>query len=414
MNLNYEETIKLLTSQGKFYINLGLERILSIMNLLGNPQENLKIIHIAGTNGKGSVSAVLSEILKSAGYKTGLYTSPHLVEYTERIQINNRQISKDEFSKYVSEICDLSEKHNIDLTEFEILTAAAFKYFYDNKVDIAIMETGMGGRFDATNICKNPILCIITSISKDHTDRLGANIEEIAFEKAGIIKENSEVIISPLNAGFEVIKKKSQACHARLVKSQNEINTVFEGRKNYAFLNFPRGKYEFSLLGLYQRKNLALIEQAVNVLKQKEFKVSNSAVKTALKNVKWPARLEYISEKNLVIDGAHNPDGALELKKSLDYYFKDEKRLFIYSTISTKDYVTSSNILFKPEDEIYFYEFNHKNAVMFEEYKSKMPQLKNLNKLNINKLDEILKKDCLKVVTGSLYMIGEIYNKLII
>ena len=151
--MKYQESIELLQSQSKFYINLGLERILTAMQKLNNPHKNLKVIHVAGTNGKGSVCSLLANILKHAGFKVGLYTSPHLIEYTERIKINDTEISKEDFAKYISLVCKTSD----ELTEFEILTACAFKYFKDNNVDYVILETGLGGRFDATNICENTI-----------------------------------------------------------------------------------------------------------------------------------------------------------------------------------------------------------------------------------------------------------------
>lgn len=153
-SINYEDAIKLLTSVGKFHISLGLDRMEQILELIGNPQDKLDCIHVAGTNGKGSVCAILASILKYAGKKVGLYTSPHIFKYTERIQINNCPISDDDFAKYVFEISDLADKNNIDLTEFEILTAVMFKYFADNNVDVVVLETGLGGRFDATNVIK--------------------------------------------------------------------------------------------------------------------------------------------------------------------------------------------------------------------------------------------------------------------
>ena len=343
MNLNYTKSKELLTSQGKFYINLGLDRMRALLNLIGNPQDKIKVIHIAGTNGKGSVSAIFAEILKSAGYKTGLYTSPHLVEYTERIKINNSDISQEDFAFYTSEICTLAEKNNIDLTEFEILTAVCFKYFYDKKIDYAIMETGLGGRFDAVNVIKKNELSIITSISLDHTDRLGATIKEISFEKAGIIKDNSVVIINENNLGLEVIKKITEEKHSKLVivkdipiQYENGCNTVVMDGKSYPF----------SLLGLYQQKNLPLAVKGAQLLNIPENEIFN-----ALKNVKWGARFEYIKEKNLIIDGAHNPDGALELKKNLDFYFKDKKKIFLYSSLNTKDYLTYAKNLLKEDDK---------------------------------------------------------------
>ena len=213
MDKNYDNAVKLLTSQGKFYINLGLERISQVLHLLGNPQDKLKCIHVAGTNGKGSVCAIISTILTDAGIKTGLYTSPHIFNYTERIKINGIDISKEDFANYVFNICDVADKNNIHLTEFEILTAVMFKYFADNNVEVVVLETGLGGRFDATNVIKSNLCSIITHIDLDHTERLGNTKSKIAFEKAGIIKPNSPVFTSE---GYEEIKDKA-----------DEVNSLF-------------------------------------------------------------------------------------------------------------------------------------------------------------------------------------------
>ena len=403
--MNYEQAKELLTSQGKFYINLGLERIQAILKLIGNPQDKIKIIHVAGTNGKGSVSSILANILKCAGYKTGLYTSPHLVEYTERIKINNIDISKKDFAAYIEKICTIAEKKNIHLTEFEILTAIAFKYFADNKVEIAVIETGLGGRFDATNVCKKPILSIITSISLDHTDRLGNTIEKIAFEKAGIIKPKSTILTEISNKGFKIIKNTAEEKKAKLIVATNYVNMSYENGNNY--VSIEDKKCEFPLLGLYQKANLSIVLQAVEFLR-----IKTKAVIEGLKTAKWPARLEYIKDKNLLIDGAHNPDAAQELKKSLDYYFNNQKRIFLYSTLNTKDYKEIAKILFNEDDEIYYYKFNNNNTISFEEYKNNNPQLRNIKQFNKKQLKEFLLKPELKIVTGSLYMIGELYNEL--
>ena len=193
---NYLNTEKLLHSSGKFRIKLGLERISAILELCGNPQNNLQVIHVAGTNGKGSVCTLTAEILKQSGYKVGLYTSPHIFKYNERFKVNGEDISDEDFVQYVSYVENLGKEHNLDLSEFEILTATAFKYFYDKKVDFVVLETGLGGRFDATNVVEKPVITAITSISIDHKDRLGDTIEKIAFEKAGIIKENVKCVIT--------------------------------------------------------------------------------------------------------------------------------------------------------------------------------------------------------------------------
>lgn len=405
MNLTYEKAIEVLTSQGKFYINLSLERIEAILKLLKNPQDKVKIIHVAGTNGKGSVCAILANILKYAGYKTGLYTSPHLVEYTERIKINGIDITKEHFAKYIELICNLADKNKIELTEFEILTACAFKYFADNKVKYAVIETGMGGRYDATNVCKKPFISIITPISLDHTDRLGNTIEKIAYEKAGIIKPKSIVITEISNKGFKVIKETAEKQKADFYVVANYVEMNYKNGTNYAVIQDI--KYEFPLLGQYQKGNLSLVIKALE-----HIKISKKALEEGLKTVKWGARLEYKKDKNIIIDGAHNPDSAKELKKSLDYYFKNQKRIFIYSTINTKDYKEVAKILFNEDDEIYFYEFSHKNAVSYNEYVQNVPFLKNIKQINHNELEYILNKDGLKIITGSLYMIGELYKSI--
>lgn len=392
----YEQIVELLQSQGKFYINLGLERIETALQKLDNPHKNLKVIHIAGTNGKGSVASTLANILRCAGFKVGLYTSPHLVEYTERIKINNVEILKEDFAKYVSCVCEIAD----NLTEFEILTAVAFKYFSDKKVDYVVLETGLGGRYDATNVCENT-LAIITSISLDHTDRLGDTYEKIAYEKAGIIKENSTVITATYNKGFETIKQVASEKNAKLLAVDYEVEMEYTNAQNYVVIDGEKG--EFPLLGLYQRQNLALVLEACRVLN-----ISFDYIKEGLKTAKWAARLEYKKEKNILIDGAHNPDSALELRKSLDFYFKNEKKIFIYSTIDTKDYKAIADILFTKDDEIYYLEFNHKNAVSFEQY---VKDVLHLNIKKVENLEELLKRSELKVITGSLYMVGEFYTK---
>lgn len=404
--MTYEQAIEILCSQSKFYINLGLERILLILEILGNPQNSLKIVHVAGTNGKGSVCATISNILIKAGFKTGLYISPHLVEYTERIQIDNKQITREEFAFYIDKICKTADENNIDLTEFEILTAAAYKYFYDKKVDFAVMETGLGGRYDAVNVCKKPVATVITSISFDHTDRLGKTIDEIAYEKAGIIKDDVPVAVNENNAGLEIIKKIACEKHAPLSAVKNSSDMVFENGVNYAVCE--NLKYEFPLLGLYQKYNLDLIFKTLELL---PVKIEKFAIEAGLKSVCWNVRFQYIKEKNLIMDGAHNPDAAFELRKSLDYYFPTQKRIFLYSTISTKDYETIARTLFRENDEIYYIPFSYKTAVTFEEYIKKVNFLKNIKPIKKSDIPFILQKAGLKILTGSFYMIGDVMKE---
>ena len=287
--MNYTEAIEKLTSRGMFYIELGLNRIQKALETLGNPQDDLQYIHVAGTNGKGSVCTMLESILREAGYKTGLYTSPHIYDYTERIKIDGINISKEVFASLFEEV----NKLDVHLTEFEILTVIMFLYFKRNNVDIVILETGLGGRFDATNVIKKNLCAIITQIDLDHTERLGDTKEKIAFEKAGIIKPDCPVITS---MGYEAIRDRADELNSLLVFVSPFVP--------------PEFIESLSLKGLHQRENLALVITAINYL----FKnIDGETIKRGLSKVKNPCRFEYFKEKNLLADASHNPNGIQAL-----------------------------------------------------------------------------------------------------
>lgn len=383
--MDYENAIKTLTSQGKFYINLGLERISAILELLGNPQDSLKCFHIAGTNGKGSVCAILAAVLKEYGLTVGLYTSPHIFDYTERIKINGQDISKDDFAGYVTEICSLADKNNIHLTEFEILTATAFKYFADKKVDVVVLETGLGGRFDATNVIKKNLCAIITHIDLDHTERLGSTKDKIAFEKAGIIKENCPVVTSE---GYEAIKDAADEKNSLLLFTAPFADTS-----------------HLSLKGIYQQENLAL---ALAALKLVYPEIPQSAVDEGLKKVQHPCRFQVIEDENLIIDGAHNPNGIAGLRESLDFYYPDKFRRFVFGCLKNKDYKKMMEILFQKGDEIYFYHFNNKNSCTIEELQAACP----FPASEFKSLKELPPADnTMTIVCGSFYMLAEVLKK---
>ena len=406
-NENYQKAINLITSQEKFHICLGLDRILKVLELLGNPQEKLNIIHVAGTNGKGSTCAILSKILTCAGYKTGLYTSPHILEYVERIKINQRNISKTDFADLITEISILAKINGIYLTEFELLTAAAYKYFADKETDICIIETGLGGRLDATSAISKNLLSIITSVSLDHVDRLGNTVEQIAYEKAGIIKEGYPLLISQDNKGFDTVQKIAREKGSIVLTPQNKVELSFENQKNYAIYNGE--KYEFNLLGLWQKENLELVFEAVNYLNTNGYEIYHDALKKALKEISWACRMQYIPKFNLLIDGTHNPDGARVLRQSLDYYFPDKKRVWIYGSLTTKDYKKVMSTLFRPEDEVYFYNFDYPNSVPFEKLKEIFSEGLPVNTRELEYLITENKRSLI-VISGSFYMIGQILN----
>lgn len=382
MGLNYEETIEKLSSKGMFYIELGLDRISAVLNSFNNPQHGLKYIHVAGTNGKGSVCAILDAILRKAGYKTGLYTSPHIFEYTERIKISGAEISKKEFAEYFEKVIQKTQALNTHLTEFEILTVIMFLYFADNGVDVVILETGMGGRFDATNVIKENLCSIITHIDLDHTDKLGETKEEIAFEKAGIIKQNCPVITTEV---YEPIKDKA-----------DELNSMFILTPPFADKEYADA---LSLKGLHQNSNLALALCAINYLFPD---INKETILKGLTQVKNPFRFEYFKDKNLIVDASHNPNGIQALRENLDYYFFNRKRRFVFGCLKTKDYKTMMEILFRDGDEVYLNEFNYPNACTYEELMRACPT--KALKYNENLL---LTPDKLNIICGSFYMIGK-------
>lgn len=402
---------EILTSVNKFHINLGLKRIKLILALLDNPQRKYKIIHIAGTNGKGSTSKIINDILierfKNEDKKIGLYTSPHLFSYNERIKINNTEISRYVFDRLVNDINDLALKSNIDLTEFELLTAVAFYYFYIKKVDYVILETGLGGTYDATNAIDKSLLDIITTVDFDHTEQLGDTINKIALQKAGIIKENSKVIVSKDNLAYEVIKKVAKSKNATLIEPL-DVLVKFENGVNWAYINDK--KVQFNLLGSHQAKNLAL---ALTAIENLDIKTDEKTIENALKKVTWKFRLDYNQEKNLLIDGAHNPSGMGTLVEFVRDYFKNKSKTFIFGCLKNKDYKTMISTLFEiknQDDKFYFFEFKYKNALKFndleDDLKKKMSKISSLDEIkNIINTDKNL-----KIVCGSIYMLGEIFK----
>ena len=393
---NYADAVKLLTSPKTFKISLGLERMEKVMELLGNPQDKLNCIHVAGTNGKGSVCAIIASILNEAGIKAGVYSSPHIFKYTERIKISTltskgkrelTNIPDNIFAQYVFKISELAEKNNINLTEFEILTSVMFKYFADENAEFVVLETGLGGRFDATNIIKKNLCSVITHIDYDHTERLGNTLDKIAFEKAGIIKPNCPCIVLE---GREAFYDKAMEVGAEL-----EIINPTVSSSNLA------------LKGVYQQENLAL---ALAVIERCFPHIGQDIIEKGLKNVKHPCRFEYIKEKNLIIDGAHNPNGIAGLMQSLDMYYPNTKRRFIFGCLRNKKYEKMINEICKNNNpEIYFYHFKHENSAVFDELKAVCPvQCKELNQNT--KID--FNDGYLNIICGSFYMLAELLELL--
>ncbi len=339
--MNYNQAIDYIHSVNWTFCKPGLERVQELCSALGDPQDRLKFIHVAGTNGKGSFCAMTDSILRHAGYKVGLFTSPYIVEFNERMRINGENISDSELCELVEIIKPYAEKMVDKPTEFELITAIAFLYFARNNCDIVVLECGLGGRLDATNIIKTPILSVITGIALDHTSILGDTVEKIAAEKAGIIKKGVPLLWCGRNAGAEkVIVEKAREVGAPMtpvdisslrIKEMTLDGTVFDLGK--------RENITLALLGTYQPENAANVLFAIDVLKENGYKIDDKAVYDGMNTVKWPARFEVISRDPLVIaDGGHNPEGIDGAVSSIERYFGEEKVGIITGVMADKDY----------------------------------------------------------------------------
>ena len=345
--MKYEEAMKYITEVGNFGSNYGLERTYKLLEHLGNPERDLKLIHIAGTNGKGSTTSMITEILMGEGYKVGMYTSPFIEEFEERIQINRNNIPKeslailmDEIKVAVDKVIEAGYNHP---TEFEIITVLMLLYFKKENIDFGVIEVGLGGTLDSTNVIK-PIIQVITSISFDHTNLLGNTLEKIAREKAGIIKKGIPTVIYPQQEEvLKVIKNKCFEMDSELYIANNE-NLKFENIVNldkpYQLLKYNNEiDILLPLLGEHQIINLSVAMQAIEVLNNKNIiDISIANIVKSIKNVSWKGRLEVLSNNPyVVIDGAHNIQGIKTLSRNIKKYFKYENLYLILGILADKD-----------------------------------------------------------------------------
>lgn len=339
--MNYTEALEYIHSICWTFTKPGLERISALCKKLGDPQNELKFIHVAGTNGKGSFCSMLDSVLRHAGYKTGLFTSPYIKVFNERMQFCGENISDDELAEITEYVKPFADSMEDKPTEFELITAIGFEFFKRKKCDVVIIEAGMGGRLDSTNIITSSLLSVITGISLDHTAFLGDTVEKIAAEKAGIIKAGGSVLFGGNSESVEaVIKEKAAQMNADYHfadKSSLEIVSSDLSGSEFNYLDYKALK--LPLLGLYQPENAANVLCAVEILKGKGFTVSEEAVREGLLSARWPARFEIISRDPLIIfDGAHNPEGIETAVRSIKRYFGDRKVCILTGVMKDKDY----------------------------------------------------------------------------
>jgi len=381
--LNYSQAEKYLNSfvnyeqiPGVSYAQPGysLRHVEELLNRMGNPELAARTIHIAGTKGKGSVAAMIAQVLTTAGYKTGLYTSPHILNLRERISIDGNMISEAEFAATMAEIMPFIESMKQDaafrpLTYFEALTLLAFAYFQKEQVDFQVLEVGLGGRLDATNVVPNPAVCIITSISLDHTQILGNTIEEIAREKAGIIKPGCRVVLSPQpEEAASVISDICREQEAKVVQVGKDVtwhktggdlshqSLVVKGRTN---------KYQvsISLLGDFQLENAATAVAALEILASEGFAVSAADIAQGLARVKWPGRFQILRQQpTVLVDGAHNVASMRRLVNNIKAYFANKRIVLVFGTSCDKDIPGIINELIPLSPQVIVTQASHSRA----------------------------------------------------
>ncbi len=395
-------------------INLGLAPISCFLERLGNPQRAYPSVLIGGTNGKGSISAMMAAIIKEGGWRVGLYTSPHLVDVRERIRINGQMISPDDMSAIVSL---LKGRQTQELTYFEFITAAAFVYFQQQKVDIAVLEVGMGGRLDATNVV-TPLVSIISNVALDHMEYLGNTVVKIAGEKAGIIKDGGLCLTAAKDSGvLDVLEKTCHQKKARLKRLGQEIKLVRhrDGTFSVGDEGAAIRRLKCALIGRHQQENAALAVVASRELAARGFVIHEEAIRSGLANVRWEGRMELVNERpQILLDGAHNPAGVKILSATLKRDFSFSRLIVIFGVLGDKDYRPMLRMLAKMADSLIITKPDSSRAVSPASLlQLAAPHCREV--LGIENPAQAIamalcraRPDDLIVIAGSLYLVGQV------
>ena len=425
--ITYAEALDYIYNLNKYGIKLGLKNISYLLFLLGNPHKKLNIIHISGTNGKGSTAAIISSIIQSDGFKVGLYTSPHLVDFTERMKINFQSISErkicellERIKPYIKEV-DHTSGYNHP-TFFEVITTMAFLYFFEEKVDFLVLEVGLGGRLDATNVCE-PLISVITHIDYDHMDKLGNSIKEIAGEKGGIIKSGGIVITSnQYDEAYDEIKKITCEKNSLIFGIGKEINYKImksDVKGNIFNLKGIYNDYKnlyIPLLGKYQVDNAATAVTAIEALRIRGLNISKRAILEGLEKVKWEGRLEIIQyDPLLILDGAHNPNGVKKVRQALEEVFSYHRLILVLAIFSDKDYKKMIRVISPIADLIITTKAKNPRATPPQIIAQEAAQYISQDRIIVTEnIPQAIKcalsnshKDDLICITGSLYTVGE-------
>lgn len=415
----YNKSIEYLYSLQASGIKLGLTNISRLLGLLNNPQKGLKCIHIGGTNGKGSVATMISSVLDKAGFKVGIYTSPHLVNFTERIKVNNHEIPESRVTELTDIIYRKIEGTDLarDITFFEFTTAVAMLYFLEQGVDFAVLEVGMGGRFDSTNVV-NPLVSVITNVSMDHQQYLGNKISDIAMEKAGIIKKDGIVITAATQPSvLALIKEKCLKEKATLYSVGRDIKgrKTGDGRFNYYGLENRYSGLRLSLLGRHQITNAVTALGAIEVLKEKGFRIEDEDIYKGLESAYWPGRLEIVGKEPLIVlDCAHNPAGTNTLRDAIsDGTFSFNRLILVLGIMLDKDFrfiisrlapLADRVLLTKPKMDR-----SASPRILYEEVKkyNKEAEIYDDVKKAVYFAISHAEKEDMVCVTGSIFTVGE-------
>lgn len=426
--MNYKESMEWLGGFQQFGMKLGLGRIATLCNSLGNPQNKYKIIHVGGTNGKGSVCKFINSILTSSGYKTGLYLSPHLQRFSERIVIDNKEISEEDVAALITKIKPITEqmaKDNESPTYFEIVTAMAFQYFYDKNVDFAIIEVGLGGRFDATNIV-NPILSIITNVSLEHQNVLGNSIEDIAFEKAGIIKKDVSLVTGSEDNALKVIKEKATEKNSEICVVKNTSwERIFTGLNAQEFVIKGRLKdyhVRTKMLGKFQGKNIAISLASIETLQLNGVYIPEEGIFDGIEKTTFAGRIEII-QKNpiIVLDGAHNIAGIKVLTEALKNDFSYNRLILVLGILSDKKISDMVKIITPLADVLVVTKSTNARACNPSKLKEVVKEVGFKKEIIVKEkitdaiehAKSVANRDDLICITGSLFTAGEARNFLI-
>lgn len=416
--MNYAESIEYIHSISWCFCNPGLGRISELCDKLGDPQKKLKFIHVAGTNGKGSFCAMLDSVLRAAGYKTGLFTSPYIRFFNERICFDGKPITNEELAEITSLVRPIADSMEEKPTEFELITAIGLEYFRRKNCDIVILETGMGGRLDSTNIIDSPLLSVITGISLDHTSFLGDTVEKIAYEKAGIIKKGCPSLFGGNDSdALGIISAYAEEMASKLsLTDRGAIGNIKASLSGTTFDFDDRRDIKISLMGLYQPFNAANVITAVDILRQGGMDISEEALRYGLAHTVWHARFELImNEPTVIYDGAHNPEGIAAAVESIKAYFGDKKVYILSGVMKDKDYSLIASDLAEIASRAFTVTPDNPRALDANEYASVLSS-RGISAKSFDSLEEALrcavaaaKADGVPLFClGSLYMYSEL------